>query len=91
MQDAHHAPLPATGLTFSDNVDEAERRAQLLLWLRERQIEEVECIVPDLAGVARGKVMPAVKFADMQPSHLPISIFWQTITGGYGEQGGDDV
>ncbi len=91
MLDAPNMPLPATGLSFPEGTDEAEKRAALLLWLRERRIEEVECIVPDLAGVARGKVMPAVKFAEMQPSHLPISIFWQTITGGYGEQGGDDV
>jgi len=35
--------------------------------------------------VARGKVMPAEKFADLRSSHLPVSIFWQTITGGYAE------
>ena len=46
---------------------------------------------PTSRGVARGKVMPAGKFADLQPSHLPISIFWQTITGGYAEFGGDEL
>lgn len=91
MVESSPVVLPAEGLSFPDGTSEAEQRAALLKWLRDRRIEEVECIVPDLAGVARGKVMPAVKFADMQPSHLPISIFWQTITGGYGEQGGDDV
>ena len=31
-------------------------------WLSERGIEDIECIVPDLAGVARGKMMPTQKF-----------------------------
>ena len=58
-------------------------------WLRERQIEEIECVVPDLAGVARGKVMPSYKFAKTQHSNMPVSIFWQTITGSYAVFGGD--
>ncbi|MGI9407632.1 MAG: glutamine synthetase family protein [Hyphomicrobiaceae bacterium] len=71
--------------------DPETKRAALQAWLHENRIEEVECIVPDLAGVARGKVMPAQKFASLNPTHLPISIFWQTITGGYAEFGGDDI
>jgi glutamine synthetase len=43
--------------------------------------DEVECIVPDLAGVARGKAMPASKFAKQARLYLPNSIFMQTITG----------
>ena len=31
-------------------------------WLTERHIEDVEAIVPDMAGAARGKVVPAAKF-----------------------------
>ncbi len=31
-------------------------------WLRERNIVEVECMVPDLAGVPRGKILPTDKF-----------------------------
>lgn len=58
-------------------------------WLRSHRIEEVECIVGDLAGIARGKVMPAAKFAELKATHLPVSIFWQTITGGYARFGGD--
>ncbi|MEZ5899042.1 MAG: glutamine synthetase family protein [Hyphomicrobium sp.] len=52
-------------------------------WLREHRIEEVDCAVPDIAGVARGKTMPAEKFAKLGAVHLPISIFHQTITGDY--------
>ncbi len=46
-----------------------------------RELEEVECIVPDLAGMSRGKAMPLQKFSPTQEIYLPISIFYQTITG----------
>ncbi len=47
------------------------------------RIEEVECIIPDLAGMSRGKSMPLYKFSPDQTFFLPISLFYQTITGGY--------
>ncbi len=46
-----------------------------------RRIDEVECIIADIAGVARGKAMPASKFATQKNYFLPNSIFLQTITG----------
>lgn len=46
-----------------------------------RRLDEVECIVADIAGVARGKAMPAAKFATQERFYLPNSIFLQTITG----------
>lgn len=46
-----------------------------------RRLDEVECIVADIAGVARGKAMPASKFAFQDRFFLPNSIFLQTITG----------
>jgi glutamine synthetase len=46
-----------------------------------RAIDEVECIVPDLAGMSRGKAMPAKKFRPDHVIHLPVSIFYQTISG----------
>lgn len=52
-------------------------------WLRFHAIEEIDCAVPDIAGVARGKTMPAEKFVKLDSVHLPISIFHQTITGDY--------
>ena len=52
-------------------------------WLRQHRIEEIDCAVPDIAGVARGKTMPAEKFVKLDAVHLPISIFHQTITGDY--------
>ena len=50
-------------------------------YIEGRRLDEVECIVPDIAGVARGKAMPASKFARQESFYLPNSIFLQTITG----------
>lgn len=51
-------------------------------WLQERNIEDVEAIVPDMAGSARGKVVPADKFGAGQMK-MPEAIFSQTISGDY--------
>lgn len=58
------------------------------LWLRHRAIEDVECITPDLAGVARGKMMPAKKFTANTSLALPSALFMQTISGDYPEETG---
>src|SRR5471032_2466690 len=60
----------------------AEARA----WAMARGVTEIECLVPDLAGVARGKIMPASKFFDDTGMSLPSSIFMQTISGEYPEE-----
>jgi glutamine synthetase len=57
-------------------------------WLVEHGIDEVEAIVPDIAGVARGKFFPASKFLKHK-LRMPESIFVQGITGNYGDVGGD--
>ncbi len=57
----------------------------LQLWLNGRDPEEVECVVPDMVGIGRGKAMPGRKFLSQQRMFLPTSIFFQTITGGYAE------
>ncbi|WP_244530545.1 glutamine synthetase family protein [Salaquimonas pukyongi] len=54
-------------------------------WLNGRRVEEVECVISDFAGIARGKVMPARKFIETTRSFLPVSIFYQTITGEYSD------
>jgi glutamine synthetase len=55
-------------------------------WCRARRIDDVECIIPDQAGVARGKLMPTPKFFGGSPMTLPASMFTQTITGEYPEE-----
>ncbi|PZQ14133.1 MAG: glutamine synthetase [Ancylobacter novellus] len=62
-------------------------------WVDERGVEELECLAPDQAGVARGKIMPAQKFFQSPTMNMPSSIFHQTITGGYADEdepGGGD-
>ncbi|UWQ22755.1 glutamine synthetase family protein [Jannaschia sp. W003] len=52
-----------------------------------RRLDEVECVVADLSGIARGKAMPAAKFATQPYFYLPNSIFQQTITGDWADDG----
>ena len=59
-------------------------------YLDGRRLDEVECIIADLPGIARGKAVPATKFARQEYFHLPDSIFFQTITGDWGEAADED-
>ena len=59
-------------------------------FLENRRLDEVECIIADLPGIARGKAVPASKFARQEYFHLPDSIFFQTITGDWGEAADED-
>ena len=51
-------------------------------WLDEHRISEVECVVPDMTGNARGKFIPADKFV-REESRLPQAILITTVTGEY--------
>jgi glutamine synthetase len=53
-------------------------------WLKENAIEDVEAFVPDMAGAARGKVLPAAKFGSGELK-LPEGIFAQTVSGDYAD------
>ena len=57
-------------------------------YLTGRKLDEVECVIADLPGIARGKAVPAAKYARQGSFHLPDSIFYQTITGDWGEAAG---
>jgi glutamine synthetase len=57
-------------------------------YLEGRKLDEVECIISDLPGIARGKAVPATKYARQTSFHLPDSIFYQTISGDWGEAAG---
>ncbi|WP_339489815.1 glutamine synthetase family protein [Pseudomonas sp. EL_65y_Pfl2_R95] len=61
---------------------------QLSSWLKERKITEVECLVSDLTGIARGKISPTSKFIAEKGMRLPESVLLQTVTGDYVE---DDI
>jgi glutamine synthetase len=67
--------------------------AQAWFARQRKTIEEIECVdpgggaglVPDLAGVARGKIMPVRKFLGTPSMNLPLAVFYQTITGDFPE------
>lgn len=59
-------------------------------YLAGHRLDEVECLIGDLPGIARGKAMPASKFATQKQFYLPNSIFFQTITGDWAEDVSDD-
>ncbi|MCE1159922.1 MAG: glutamine synthetase family protein [Burkholderiales bacterium] len=54
-------------------------------WLDENRVTEIECLVPDLTGVARGKILPRNKFSEEKGMRLPEAIFGSTVTGEYPE------
>ncbi|MEL7428426.1 MAG: glutamine synthetase family protein [Pseudomonadota bacterium] len=64
---------------------ESNSLGELQDWIRTNRVDEVECVTPDMAGVARGKVMPASKFVRESEIRLPISLFMATITGEYAD------
>jgi glutamine synthetase len=71
---AAKAPEPARGVASLEAARE---------WLVARAIEDIECVVPDQAGVGRGKIMPMSKFLTSPTMSLPSSILTQTIAGDY--------
>lgn len=68
---------PSEIVTAPDSVEELKKLVV------SHQIDEVECTITDIHGVARGKLMPASKFTALNPTFLPYSIFFQSITGDY--------
>ena len=56
-------------------------------WLNKRRVTEVECLVPDLTGVARGKILPREKFTEDRGMRLPQAIVGMGVTGEFPESG----
>jgi glutamine synthetase len=52
-------------------------------WFAEHHVTEVECLVPDITGIPRGKITPAQKFLNGGALRLPEAIFIQSVTGEY--------
>ena len=66
--------------------DQQLGKDDLETWLKDRKVTEVECMVADIAGIARGKILPRRKFASSlqdRTLRLPESIFGQTVTGDF--------
>jgi glutamine synthetase len=54
---------------------------ELELWLNQHRVTEIECLVPDLTGVARGKILPREKFTEDRGMRLPHAIVAMSVTG----------
>jgi glutamine synthetase len=52
-------------------------------WLNEKQVTEIECLVPDLTGVARGKILPRTKFTEDRGMRMPEAVLGMTVTGNH--------
>src|ERR1700712_1838756 len=55
--------------------------ADLETWFDERRVTEIECLVPDLTGVARGKILPRTKFTEDRGMRMPEAVLGMTVTG----------
>ncbi|MFN0264156.1 glutamine synthetase family protein [Tepidamorphus sp. 3E244] len=56
----------------------------IIHWLRERVIDEIECLVPDMNGMMRGKIVPREDFISALTSgglRLPETILLQAVSG----------
>ena len=52
-------------------------------WLHDQAIEEVEAIIPDYAGTARGKFVPTERYLEDGGFRIAEALFTQTISGDY--------
>ena len=71
--------------------EQEQQESTLKRWLKDRRITEVECLVPDITGNARGKIIPAAKFSHDYGTRLPEGIFATTVTGEYPDEYDDLV
>ena len=56
-------------------------------WLDRHRVTEVECLVPDLTGVARGKNLPREKFTEDRGMRLPEAVVAMGVTGEFPDAG----
>ncbi|MEN9366987.1 MAG: hypothetical protein RL489_1345 [Pseudomonadota bacterium] len=56
-------------------------------WLDRNRVTEIECLVPDLTGVARGKILPRQKFTEDRGMRLPEAVVAMGVTGEFPSEG----
>ncbi|OEJ66187.1 glutamine synthetase family protein [Magnetovibrio blakemorei] len=69
-------------MTHSDKIIDIDA------WCIEHRITEVECLIPDISGIPRGKILPSEKFLkgiQTDTHRMPESMFTQTVTGDFPE------
>ncbi|MBW8316262.1 MAG: glutamine synthetase, partial [Hydrogenophaga sp.] len=50
-------------------------------FLAQHRIHEVECVIPDMTGIARGKILPKDLFLNSGHMRLPKSVLLNTVNG----------
>lgn len=50
-------------------------------WLNSKGVTEIECLVPDMTGIPRGKIVPRAKFSEERGMRLPEGVLGMTVTG----------
>jgi glutamine synthetase len=50
-------------------------------FLQQHHIHEVECVIPDMTGIARGKILPRDLFLSAGEMRLPKSVLLNTVNG----------
>ena len=61
--------------------------SELEKWLDTHRVTEIECLVPDLTGVARGKILPREKFTEDRGMRLPEAVVAMGVTGEFPSEG----
>ena len=56
-------------------------------WLDRHRVTEIECLVPDLTGVARGKILPRQKYTEDRGMRLPEAVVAMGVTGEFPSEG----
>jgi glutamine synthetase len=68
-----------------NEIARAERDAigfnEMDVWLNDHGVTEVECLVPDMTGTPRGKILPRAKFREERGMRLPEAVLGMTVTG----------
>ena len=52
-------------------------------WFQEKAIEQVEALIPDISGMAKGKIVSTQRYLDDKGIRIAEALFTQTITGDY--------
>jgi len=80
------AKKKSEGKVSSKLSPQEQQESSLKRWFKEKRITEVECLVPDITGNARGKIVPATKYSHDFGTRLPEGIFVTTVTGDYPDE-----
>ncbi len=66
-----------------DTQDTAQR---INRWLDDNRITEIECLIPDMAGQARGKIVPRHKYDPAAGLRLPEAVHMMSVTGDFPQE-----